>query len=124
MLATSANAERNGVRVEAIECAWGSPAAIVARAPWDLVIGSDLLYEARNAELLLQLLPRLVDERGLVLLADPGRTAAGAFLERAPDAGWTVRSTQSPRSARVTIHRLRLAAEAAPQLRGSAASPA
>ena len=77
------------------------------RAPWDLVLGSDLLYERRNCELLLELLPRLVDERGQVLIADPGRAAAEGFLTRAAAEGWAVRTTAGPRSPRVSIHRLR-----------------
>ena len=38
--ATAANAERNEVDVETLRCAWGEPDAIVARAPWQLVIAS------------------------------------------------------------------------------------
>jgi len=56
---------------------------------------------------LLELLPRLVDERGLVLLADPGRAPSKGFLSRAADESWIVRSTRSPRAQRVWIHRLR-----------------
>ena len=39
-------------------------------------------YERRNANLLLRLLPQLVDAHGLVLIADPQRAAAARFLER------------------------------------------
>ena len=39
---------------------WAEPDALLERAPWDLVLGADLLYERRNAELLLPLLPRLL----------------------------------------------------------------
>jgi hypothetical protein len=42
------------------------------------VLGADLLYEERNAEQLLELLPRL---GGDVLLAEPGRPFARSFLE-------------------------------------------
>jgi predicted nicotinamide N-methyase len=105
--ATAANAERNGVDVETLRCAWGDPDAIVARAPWQLVLGSDVLYERRHVDQLLGLLPRLVDERGLVLLADPGRAPSEEFLLRAAEEGWIVRSSPSPRSQRVSIHRLR-----------------
>ena len=73
----------------------------------NIVLASDLLYEARNVELLLDLLPRLVDETGLVLIADPGRVPAGRFIAAAPEQGWTVRSVPSPRAKRVLIHRLR-----------------
>ena len=105
--ATAANAERNGVELETLECSWAEPEAIVERAPWPLVLASDVLYERRNVEQLLDLLPRLVDETGLVLLADPGRVPAERFLAAAPERGWTVRSIASPRARRVLIHRLR-----------------
>ena len=107
--ATAANAERNGAELETLRCAWDQPEAIVARAPWQLVIASDVLYEHRNVDQLLELLPRLVDERGLVLLADPGRAPSVGFLERASEQGWIVWSTTSPRAQRVSIHRLRRA---------------
>ena len=58
-------------------------------------------------EQLLDLLPRLVDDAGLVLLADPGRVPADRFLAAAPERGWTVRSVASPRARHVLIHRLR-----------------
>jgi predicted nicotinamide N-methyase len=105
--ATAANADRNDVEVETLRCAWGEPDPIVARAPWALVIASDVLYEHRNVDQLLELLPRLVDKRGLVLLADPGRAPSEGFLLSAADEGWIVRSTRSPRANRVWIHRLR-----------------
>jgi predicted nicotinamide N-methyase len=107
LIATAANAARNGVELETLECAWDDADAIVARAPWQLVLASDVLYERRNVDQLLALLPKLVDETGLVLLADPCRTPAEEFLRRAPDEGWIVRSVKSPRSPRVSIHRLR-----------------
>jgi predicted nicotinamide N-methyase len=79
------NAARNGAVLETAIVPWSDPAPLVARAPWDLVLASDVLYERRNVDLLLDLLPRLVDERGEVLLAEPGRPPAKAFLERAPE---------------------------------------
>ena len=106
VLATAANAERNGVEVETLQCSWAEPEAIVERAPWPLVLASDVLYEARNVELLLDLLPRLVDESSLVLIADPGRVPAGRFVAAA-EQGWTIRSVPSPRAGHVLIHRLR-----------------
>ena len=109
--ATAANAARNEVEVETMECSWSEPDPIVERGPWPLVLASDVLYERRNVELLLELLPRLVDETGLVLLADPGRVPAERFLAAAPEQGWTVRSVASPRAKRVLIHRLRRAPE-------------
>ena len=74
-----ANAERNGIRLRVERARWDEPEPLLARAPWDLVLGADLLYEARNAEQLLDLLPKLGGE---ILLADPGRRFAKAFLAR------------------------------------------
>ncbi len=107
--ATGANAERNDVEIETLQCSWSEADAIVARAPWPLVIASDVLYEQRNVDQLLELLPRLVDRRSLVLLADPGRVPSERFLQTAAAQNWTIQSTPSPRAKRVSIHRLRRA---------------
>ena len=106
LLATAANAARNGVAVETVVCSWAAPEPLTERAPWGMVLASDVLYERRNVDLLLELLPRLTDERSEVLIADPGRPPAAAFLEDAAR-DWRVISTTSPRAARVSIHRLR-----------------
>jgi predicted nicotinamide N-methyase len=73
------NAERNGVFLQVERVRWSEPERLLRAAPWDLVLGADLLYEARNAEQLAELLPRLGGE---VLLAEPGRPYAKEFLER------------------------------------------
>jgi predicted nicotinamide N-methyase len=74
------NAEHNGAELETAIVDWKEPAAIVDRAPWDLVLGADLLYERRNVEPMLVLVPRLLGERGELWLADPGRAPAADFL--------------------------------------------
>jgi predicted nicotinamide N-methyase len=107
VFATAANAQRNDVRLETLECSWAAPEPLVERGPWDLVLASDVLYERRNAGLMLRLLPQLVGERGLVLIADPQRAAASAFLDHVADQGWVLKTTGTPRSDRVRIHRLR-----------------
>jgi predicted nicotinamide N-methyase len=106
--ATAANAALNLVNLETAQVAWGQPDVLLERAPWRYVIASDVLYEPRNTEQLLELLPRLVDRKGRVLIADPGRSPADDFLKRAFAGPWHVRSTTSSRSPRVQIHRLRL----------------
>jgi predicted nicotinamide N-methyase len=73
------NAERNGARLETALVRWEQPEALLERAPWDLVLAADVMYERRNVGVLADLLPRLGGE---VLLADPGRAALGEFLER------------------------------------------
>jgi predicted nicotinamide N-methyase len=100
---TAANAERNGADVETLVCSWTDPAPLLARAPWNLVLASDVLYERRNADLLLDLLPRLGDE---VWLADPGRPPAAPFLEAAARQ-WEITSTRAAELANGAVHRLR-----------------
>ena len=80
------NAERNGAALATAVSSWTDAQPELAGAPWDVVLAADVLYERRNGDLLLELLPRLTDE---VLLADPGRPHLKGFLERAATA-WTV----------------------------------
>ena len=97
------NAERNGIDLELAVSAWAEPEALVERAPWDLVLGADLLYEQRNAELLAPLLPRLGRE---VWLADPGRPPAARFLQTAAET-FEVETRRVPELPQGGIHRLR-----------------
>jgi predicted nicotinamide N-methyase len=89
-----ANARRNGIALRAERARWDEAEPLVAGAPWDIVLGADLLYEARNAEQLAALLPRLGGE---ILLAEPGRPFAKSFL-----AGWDVETVAE------RVYRLRL----------------
>ncbi len=73
------NAERNGIALRVERVRWDEPEPLLREAPWELVLGADLLYEARNADQLAALLPRLGGE---LLLAEPGRPYARSFLER------------------------------------------
>ena len=98
-----ANAERNGASIEVERAAWAAPDSLVSRAPWDLVLAADVLYERRNLDMLVPLLAELSDE---VWLADPGRPPLEDFLERiAPT--FDVRTTTDPATPTVTVHRLR-----------------
>jgi predicted nicotinamide N-methyase len=74
------NARRNGLELETGIVRWSEPEALVERAPWELVLAADVLYERRNVDELLALLPQL---GSTVLLADPGRPHAKTFFERA-----------------------------------------
>jgi len=71
------NAARNGIELRAERVRWDEPGPLHAGAPWDVVLGADLLYEQRNADALLELLPRL---GGDILLAEPGRPFSGRFF--------------------------------------------
>jgi predicted nicotinamide N-methyase len=100
------NAERNGVALETAVISWTDPAPLVARGPWELVLAADVLYERRNVPLLLDLLPRLIAPGGEILVAEPGRPPAAAFLEAARER-WEVSSTLLQASPRVELHGLR-----------------
>jgi predicted nicotinamide N-methyase len=80
---TARNAERNDLHLETLQCSWTEPEPLLERGPWDLVLASDVLYEARNGDALLPLLPRLLAPKGEVWLAEPGRTTSTGFLDRA-----------------------------------------
>lgn len=100
---TETNAERNGAMLETLVCSWTEPAPLLERAPWDLVLASDVLYEARNGEVLLELLPRLGRD---IWLADPGRKAAERFLEAAREI-WHVERRRAPELINGAVYRLR-----------------
>ena len=95
------NAQANDVRIETATVDWTEPDELVRRAPFDLVLAADLLYERASIPLLLSLLPRLAPE---AWLADPGRPAGVAFLEQA-GSRWSIETHVGDG---VLIHRLRL----------------
>ena len=101
---TARNAQRNGVEVETAVVDWSAPETIVERGPWQLVLGSDVLYERRNVDQMLDLLPRLVGAEGEVWIADPGRETSMDFIARSAR-DWRRRTTDH---GRVEIHRLKL----------------
>ena len=74
------NADANDERIETETVDWAKPDELVRRAPFDLVLAADVLYERASVAPLLALLPRLAPE---AWLADPGRPAAAAFVEQA-----------------------------------------
>jgi predicted nicotinamide N-methyase len=100
---TRVNADRNGADLETLVCSWTDPDPLLERAPWDLVLAADVLYEARNGEALLPLLPGLGAE---VWLADPGRRPAAPFLNAARGE-WEVVSTPAAQLPNGAVHRLR-----------------
>jgi predicted nicotinamide N-methyase len=100
---TETNAERNDAALETLVCSWSEPAPLLERAPWDLVLASDVLYEARNGEALLALLPQLGRD---IWLADPGRKAAERFLAAAREI-WQVEQRRAPELVNGAVYRLR-----------------
>lgn len=95
------NARSNGVSVGTATVDWAEPDELIRRAPFDLVLAADVLYESANVDLLLSLLPRLAPE---AWIADPGRPAADDFVERADRRRWSLETRV--RNV-VRIHRLR-----------------
>jgi predicted nicotinamide N-methyase len=88
------NGERNGIRLEAVHADWRR-----FGGSFDLVLGADLLYERRNGEALLEVLPALAPE---VLLGEPGRPHAPEFFRRA-ELAWNVEQV-AERVYRLAIH--------------------
>jgi predicted nicotinamide N-methyase len=99
------NARANDLRIETALVEWDSPDELLARAPFDLVLAADVLYERPSVAALLSLLPRLAPE---VWIADPNRPAARAFFEQV-ERGWSVESSER---GVISIHRLRRSAAA------------
>ena len=94
------SARANGLPVETAVADWTAPGELLERGPFDLVLAADVLYERSTVALLLGLLPRLAPAGWL---ADPGRPAAGAFLEQARRR-WAVETRER---GVVRLHRLR-----------------
>ena len=95
------NAHANDVHIETATVDWAEPDELVGRAPFDIVLAADVLYERASVAVLLSLLPRLAPE---AWLADPGRPAAGAFVEQAGHR-WPVETRVRDV---VRVHRLQL----------------
>ncbi len=96
------NARANGAELETARVDWADASALVADAPFDLVLAADVLYEPRNSAQLLELLPRLGEA---VQLADPGRPALQRFLAAAA-AGWLVDGSAAEELPRGGVYRL------------------
>ena len=81
------NTVRNGFaqRIQRMRGDWRDFSGV--GEPFDVVIGSDVLYERTLHETLLSLLPRLVKPGGLLVLSDPLRPHALSFVERLERSG-------------------------------------
>ncbi len=85
------NAETNGLELETAVVDWTEPELLLERAPFDLVVAADILYDDTAVDHLRALMPRLAKQ---VLLADPGRPAADALLDRLEQPVETERETR------------------------------
>jgi predicted nicotinamide N-methyase len=83
------NARNLGLAMDAEVVDWREPPdAVLARAPYDLVVGADILYEARNGVALGRLIPALSGPATQVIIADPRRPDARPFVDAMQRAGW------------------------------------
>ena len=110
----SARANGHGDRADGEAADWRVPPP---RPPFDLVLGADVLYEARNGPAVARFLADFVADGGEAWIADPGRLHAKAFLDDATRAGLVHRATDTvpgrEGAARVDVRRFALAAPAA-----------
>jgi len=109
------NARNLGLDMDAAVVDWRSPPqSIIARSPWDLVIGADILYEARNGTALGVLIPLLCGPTSEVIIADPRRPDARPFVQAMEAAGWQYHRVDLPVPGRIDeqgpivhVHRFR-----------------
>jgi ETFB lysine methyltransferase len=64
---------------------------------FDFVVASDVLYEHTHGELVAAAIARTLAPRGLAILADPGRVAAGDFVDAARGRGLEVHTADRVR---------------------------
>jgi predicted nicotinamide N-methyase len=87
------NAQLNGVSLDYRPLDWnlflggGMPPPPLAR-PFDLVIGSDLLYERRHIPALVRAVGALCAPGGHAVIADPGRDNLPLFVSSMEKEGW------------------------------------
>ncbi len=94
------NLALNGLEGDVAAADWNDLPGMDA-APWDLVIGADLLYRPDNHEALQRLLPSL--SSGEVWIADPGRGGCRDFLAVARSR-WRIDSRPDPENPDLRVH--------------------
>jgi len=80
------NATANHVALTFLSCDWNTPPAW---PPFDIVLGSDLIYERRHIPALATCIGTLCAASGLALIADPGRDGLPSFAAAMQADGWT-----------------------------------
>ena len=85
------NAHANDLELETAAVDWAKPESLIERGPFDLVVAADLLYEDTAVDHLRSLMPKLAKQ---ALLADPGRPAGDALLDRLGHSVETQRETR------------------------------
>ena len=88
------NAALNGLPMPAyLDLAWTVPQPDLGQ--FDLIIGSDVLYERGHAEQLVTLITRHARPQAEVLITDPGRGNSGAFTTAMLAQGYVVDEVRS-----------------------------
>jgi predicted nicotinamide N-methyase len=100
---TARNASANRASLQAAVVSWADTDELLARGPWDLVIGSDLLYEGRNVALVLDVIETVADH---AIIADPGRPTSIEF-EASAASSWDLSTEIDDGPPRVALHELR-----------------
>ncbi len=96
------NARNLGLHMDAEVMDWRDPPpAVLDRAPFDLIVGADILYEGRNGVALGALIPALCGPATRVIIADPRRPDARPFVDAMQRAGWTHRRDDLPVPGRI-----------------------
>jgi len=79
------NAQGNGVYVDYVPMDWDGG---TAPGLFDAVIGSDVLYEAQQCNLVLDVLEKTLRPGGVAVLTDPGRPHLKRFVAKAYERGF------------------------------------
>lgn len=82
------NAAANGLE-ESMTLVLGDIRTLELPTTFDLIMGSDILYEPKLHEAILRVLDRNLAPAGRVVFADPGRRWASTFVALAAPSGWT-----------------------------------
>jgi len=96
------NAEQNGVQVEAAWMDWNK---VDLNPSFDLLLGSDILYETRNHAPVLRAAGSLLKPQGELWLSDPGRAHLPDFVALALQSGWVVEERREGKLVVLRLHR-------------------
>jgi predicted nicotinamide N-methyase len=86
------NCELNGLTPVHTLCrCWRDPTKRQRLGAYELLIGSDILYEPQAREAIAAVLSTALTPQGVAFFADPGRRGVGKFFERVAVGGFRVR---------------------------------
>jgi predicted nicotinamide N-methyase len=86
------NCQLNGLAPVHTLCrCWRAPSQLRRLGSYELLIGSDILYEPAEAEAMAAVLQTALTPQGVALFADPGREGVREFFRRVATGGFRVR---------------------------------